>query len=217
MRIIPNLFLQGNRVVSLYKGTDNELKKTYPKAAKTYAAQFRQQKAEALFVVDLNGSQREHLPELKAAFKGELWWGGQVRDLESIRWLLANGAQKVVLGQAAEAIFLEALKEFGPEKLMVGLQVFRFDDAPSACEQYAKMGFTDLIVKDMMAEGTLFHPDFDLIEKCVYFSKAKIYASGGISEASHIKLLKEAGASGVLIGRALYERRLNIEGLKAHL
>jgi phosphoribosylformimino-5-aminoimidazole carboxamide ribotide isomerase len=215
MRIIPNLFLENGHAVSLYKGTDNDQKKVYPKAAKTYAAHFAEQGATALFVVDLNGSERARLPELKTAFGGELWWAGQVRDIPTVDWLLKNGANKVVLGQGAESIFEEALTTFGKEKLMVGLQVFHYDEAPTDCERYVKMGFTELVVKDMNAEGTLFHPNFDLIEKCVYFSGAKVYASGGISEEHHLQLLKDAGASGALIGRAFFEHRLGLSELKA--
>ncbi len=215
MRIIPNLFLDGKHAVSLYRGTENDQKKIYPKAPKSYAAHFAEQGADALFVVDLKGTERARLPELKAAFEGELWWAGQVRDLEALEWLFANGADRVVLGQGAEAIFPAALEKFSPDKLLAGLQVSHYDEAPAVCERYVKMGFKDIVVKDMNAEGTLFHPNFDLIEKCRYFSGAHIYASGGISEEHHVKLLQDAGAAGVLIGRAFFERRLNLAGLKA--
>jgi phosphoribosylformimino-5-aminoimidazole carboxamide ribotide isomerase len=215
MRIIPNLFLDGKHVVSLYRGTENDQKKIYPKAPKSYAGHFAEQGADALFVVDLKGTERARLPELKEAFQGELWWAGQVRDLETLDWLFANGADRVVLGQGAESIFAPALEKFGPEKLLAGLQVFHYDEAPADCERYVKMGFKGIVVKDMNAEGTLFHPNFDLIEKCRYFSGAHIYASGGISEEHHVKLLQDAGAAGALIGRAFFERRLNLGELKA--
>lgn len=215
MRIIPNLFLEGNHAISLYRGTDNDQKKIYPKAPKTYAAAFKEQGADALFVVDLKGTERERLPELKEAFGKELWWAGQVRDMETVEWLFQNGADRVVLGQGAEPIFAAALEKFGADKLLAGLQVFHYDDAPADCERYVKMGFKDIVVKDMNAEGTLFHPNFDLIEKCIYFSGAHVFASGGISEEYHVKLLQDAGATGVLIGRALYEHRLQLAELKA--
>lgn len=213
MKIIPNIFLQGNHVVSLYKGTDSDQKKVYTKAPKTYAEHFAKQGAHTLFVVDLNGTERPRLPELKAAFPGELWWAGQVRDLETVDWLLTHGADRVVLGQAAEEIFPAALEKFGPQKLLAGLQVFHDAEAPTDCERYVKMGFTDLVVKDMNAEGTLFHPNSDLVEKCGYFSGAKIFASGGITEEHDLELLKEAGASGAIIGRALFEHQLDLTSL----
>lgn len=214
MRIIPNLFLQGGHAVSLYKGTDSDQKKVYAKAPKSYAAYFDKEGAGTLFVVDLDGNQREHLPELRKVFTKELWWAGQVHTEETIEWLLANGADRVVLGQSAEPIFVSALKRFGPEKLLAGIQVFHYDDAPEDCARYVKMGFTDIVVKDMNAEGTLFHPNFDLIEKCIYFSGARVFASGGIATQNDLSLLKEAGASGAIIGRALYENELRVAELR---
>lgn len=214
MRIIPNIFLQGSHVVSLYKGTENDQKKVYPRPAKSYAAFFEKEGANTLFVVDLNGTERERLPELRSVFTKELWWSGQIRDEESIEWLLMHGADRVVLGQSAQPIFASALKRFGAEKLLAGIQVFHYDEAPALCESYVALGFKDLVVKDMNAEGTLFHPNFDLIEKCMYFSKGNIFASGGISDEYHLKLLREAGAAGAIIGRALYEHQLEIGYLK---
>lgn len=216
MRIIPNLFLQGNRAVSLYKGTENDEKKTYLKAPKSYAELFAKQGARTLFIVDLNGTERARLPELKTTFPNELWWAGQVRDLDTVDWLLQNGADRVVLGQAAEEIFAPALERFGSKKLLAGLQVFHYDEAPTDCERFVKMGFEDLVVKDMNAEGTLFHPNFDLMEKCRYFSGGNIFASGGISEERHLKLLQETGAKGAIIGRALFEHQLDLAELRLH-
>ena len=72
------------------------------------------------------------------------------------------------------------------------------------------MGFEDILLKDLNAEGTLFQPNFDLMEKCAYFSKKNIYASGGIATEQHLELLKRAGVKGVLIGRALYEHQLDL-------
>lgn len=213
MRIIPNLFLQKGRAVSLYKGTDNAEKKTYSKAPKNYAEWFQQQGAQTLFVVDLDGDQRSHLPELRAAFQGELWWAGHVRDLATLDELFAAGVNRVVLGQKAEMIFVEALAKHGPQKLLAGVQAFHYDEVPTLCERLKGLGFNDLVVKDMNAEGTLFHPNFDLMEKGKYFSGANIFASGGVAHENDIHLLAQAGVAGVIIGRALYENELKLQTL----
>ncbi len=214
MRIIPNLFLEHGKAVSLYKGTDNEEKKIYPKAPRSYVEWFEKQGAKTLFIVDLSGTERERLPELRAVFSGELWWAGHVRDIQSIQWLLDKGANRIVLGEHAEPIFTEALSLFGPEKLLAGIQAKHYDEVPNQAEKYAQMGFKDLVVKDMNAEGTLFHPNYDLMEKCAYFSKAKIYASGGVANTNDIHLLGHAGVKGVIIGRAFYENELNLTALQ---
>lgn len=213
MRIIPNLFLQKGHAVSLYKGTDNPEKKTYPRAPKNYAQWFQSQGAKTLFVVDLDGDQQARATELREAFQGELWWAGHVREMSTLEALFQAGVDRVVLGEKAEPIFKEALAKFGPAKLLAGIQAFHDEGVPTLCEQRKEVGFTDLIVKDMNSEGTLFHPNFDLMEKAKYFSGANIFASGGVSDSNDIHLLAQAGVSGVIIGRALYENALNLEVL----
>lgn len=213
MKIIPNLFLQNGHAVSLYKGTDNEQKKVYSKAPKNYAEWFQKQGARTLFIVDLEGKESARAKELREAFQGELWWAGHVRDLATIEELLKAGVDRIVLGQNAENIFSEALALHGPQKMLAGIQAFHNEEVPSLCERLKGLGFTDLVVKDMNAEGTLFHPNFDLMEKAKYFSGATIFASGGVSNVSDIHLLAQAGVSGVIIGRAFYENELNLTDL----
>jgi len=213
MKIIPTLYLQNGKVVSWYKGNDNELKKTYPKAAKSYAEFFKKEGAHALFVVDLDGNQEERLREIKDHFEGELWWAGQVRNHEKIQDLLDRGADRIVLGQSAEDIFESALNEFGAEKLIAGIKVKHHDEGADLCEKLSTTAFTDILIKDMNSEGTLFHPNFDLFEKCVYFSGKNVYSSGGISEETHVEWLERIGVKGVVIARAFYENKLSVSRL----
>jgi phosphoribosylformimino-5-aminoimidazole carboxamide ribotide isomerase len=213
MKIIPAIFIQNGKVVSLYKGAENKQKKVYAKAPKTYAKFFSDQGARTIFVVDLDGDQQDRIHEIRNAMEGELWWAGRVREMEHLTWLLANGADKVVLGQSAEPIFEEAIKTFGSEKIMVGLQFKHYDEAPDLCEKMGESGFGEIIMKDLNAEGTLVQPNFDLMEKCVYFSGLKVYASGGIGDDFHVELMQRAGVEGVIIARAFYENQLSLAQL----
>jgi phosphoribosylformimino-5-aminoimidazole carboxamide ribotide isomerase len=213
MRFIPSIYLQKGKVVSFYKGNDNELKKRYPKAAKNYAKIFAEQGANTIFIVDFDGDQFDKLNEIREVFPGEIWWAGQVRDLETIELLISRGANRIVLGQSAQPIFTEALAKYGPEKLIAGVKVKHSEDGADVCEALATSGFTDVLVKDLNAEGTLFMPSFDIFEKCVYFSEMNVYASGGLSEDRHIELLDRMGVKGAVIGRALYENKLSLTHL----
>ncbi len=213
MDVIPSLFLQNGKAVSLYKGRDGEQKKVYPKAPKNYVKAFAEQGAQKLFIVDFDANQQEHLPEFRAIFPGEIWWAGQVRDLPTLRKLFANGADRVVLGRSAEPIYQEALEEFGPRKLIVGIQVMLQEKITERLEELSNYSFETLLVKDLNAEGTLFQPSFDLMEKAVYFSEKEVYASGGISSDQDLPLLAQAGVKGVLIVRALYENQLSLADL----
>ncbi len=210
MKIIPTLYIQHGKVVSFYRGTDNPQKKIYPKAPKTVAHDFAKAGADTLFVVDPDGTERERLPELREQFEGSLWWAGQVRDMETVKWLLENGADRVVLGWSAKPIFAEALQTYGPGKILAGIQFQHYEEAPHFFEELATYNFEDILVKDLNREGTLFQPNFDLMEKAVYFTGKNIYASGGVCEPDHLILLEEAGVKGAMVARALYEHRLSL-------
>lgn len=216
MRIIPTIFIQDGGLVSFYKGNDNAEKKTYPASPASYAKDFARH-ADTLLVVDLDGDQtQEWAPKIRANFQGELWWAGQVRSLEHVETLMNLGVNRVVLGQSAKPIHKEALEHYGPQKLIAGLKVHHYDQAPDLCEALGALGFEDILLKDLNAEGTMFHPNFDLMEKCVYFSQKNVYASGGVATEQHLELLKRAGVKGVLIGRALYEHQLDLGSLLDH-
>lgn len=210
MQIIPSIFIQKGGVVSLYKGSDNPEKKTYAASPTSFAKDFGKS-ANTLFIVDLDGDQSEEwVPKIREVFTGELWWAGQVRSMEKIQRLMDLGINRVVLGQSAKIIYSEAVEKYGSDKILAGLQVRHDDEAPDICEKLAETGFQDILLKDLNAEGTLFHPNFDLMEKCNYFSKINVYASGGVSKERHLALLKKAGVKGVIIGRALYEHQLDL-------
>lgn len=213
MKIIPAIFLQNGQVVSLYKGNENDQKKIYPKSAKNYAEIFAKKGASVLEVIDLDGKNRERIHEIREVFEGEIWWGGHIRTLEEIEALFADGASRVILGEGAAEIYAQALEKFGADKVIAGIKFRNDPDAPDKCAELSRIGFSDIIVKDLEADGTLYHPNFDQIEKCVLFSKAKIYSSGGVAQYDHINYLKQANASGAIVGRALYENALDLKQL----
>lgn len=215
MLIIPTLYLLDGKAVSLYKGQDNKQKKIYKKPPRKMVLDFHNQGAKTIQIVDLDARHREQLAEFKTTFKADIWWAGQVRDLASIQSLLDSGASRVILGLTAMPIFEEALKKFGPEKIIIGLKVQGDEEeTPDLCSELSELGVKHIIVNDFESQGTLFHPNFDVMEKCGYFSKANVYASGGIAHETHIELLKQAGVKGVIIGRALYEEQLDLVRLR---
>jgi phosphoribosylformimino-5-aminoimidazole carboxamide ribotide isomerase len=210
MDIIPSLFIQRGKAVSLYKGNDNAEKKIYHKAPHSYVEHFAKQGAKKILIVDLDGNQEARLLLFREHFSGAIWWAGQVRTLEKLEWLFKHGADRVVLGQAAKPIYEEAIAKFGAEKLLMGIQIKKGEEAADLCEQANHYGFTDILVKDLNAEGTLFQPDFDVIEKCLYFSGVRVYASGGITDHSHLRTMNRLGVTGVVIGRALMENQMSL-------
>ncbi len=61
-----------------------------------------------------------------------------------------------------------------------------------------------LIYTDIKRDGTLTGPNFDMIDRLLVEAKAPVIVAGGISKLEHLRRLKELGAEGAIIGKALY-------------
>jgi phosphoribosylformimino-5-aminoimidazole carboxamide ribotide isomerase len=53
-------------------------------------------------------------------------------------------------------------------------------------------------------------PDLPLYERLVRLGRGTIIASGGLATVGDLQAVRELGAGGAIIGRALYERRLSL-------
>jgi phosphoribosylformimino-5-aminoimidazole carboxamide ribonucleotide (ProFAR) isomerase len=72
-------------------------------------------------------------------------------------------------------------------------------------------GFRNIIYTDISRDGLLKGPNFDGIEKMCNVEGARIIASGGITSIDDILAIKETGAEGAIIGKALYAGVLKLE------
>ena len=86
-------------------------------------------------------------------------------------------------------------------------------DVVDFAEKLIPLGVKEIVYKDERSEGTLIHPNYDEMDRLFLITgnDLKIYASGGISEIKHLLLLKKIGASGAIIGKAFYEKKLSIK------
>jgi phosphoribosylformimino-5-aminoimidazole carboxamide ribotide isomerase len=66
--------------------------------------------------------------------------------------------------------------------------------------------YTD-IARDGMLEG----PNFDAMQILVEQVSLPIIASGGVSTAADVRRLKNIGVAGCIVGRALYEGRIDLK------
>ena len=82
-------------------------------------------------------------------------------------------------------------------------------------EDYMKSGLEYLTCTDISTDGMLEGPNFDLYEKLrERFPTLKVTASGGISSIDDLHKLKALGLYGAIIGKALYEHKIELIDLK---
>jgi phosphoribosylformimino-5-aminoimidazole carboxamide ribotide isomerase len=72
------------------------------------------------------------------------------------------------------------------------------------------LGVKRFVYTDISRDGMLEGPNFEGIKKFVSQIKVPVIASGGISSKEDIEKLKETGAEGCIVGKALYEGKVKL-------
>jgi phosphoribosylformimino-5-aminoimidazole carboxamide ribotide isomerase len=239
--LYPAIDLLEGRAVRLLQG-NRRTAKVYAEDPAAQARAFVREGARALHVVDLDaafgGRRQLRLIErvASAAAPALVQVGGGVRDLDAAQETLAAGASRVILGTAAveqPGLAGMAVARFGPERVAAGIDVKDgraatrgWTDArgPAAFELAAELashGVGWLIVTAVSRDGTLEGFDLSLLREVARAApQARIVASGGAGELSHLRALAAAGLhglAGAIAGTALYERRFTLSEAQAAL
>ncbi len=151
--------------------------------------------------------------------------GGGIRQLETVEQLLKVGIERVILGTAAvedPKLVEEACRKFS-ESIIVGVDAREGYIAIHGWHQETRLKtieFTQSIVQrgvkrfiytDINRDGTLTEPNFTTIFELVTAIKLPVIASGGISSLGHLKVLKQLGVEGAIVGKALYTGDINLK------
>lgn len=238
MEIIPVIYILDGKVVALYKG-DFKQKDTYAGSPLNWARGFQKDGADKILVSDLNArkanvfKQKEMVRTIINELDIPVMVEATFRTLESIDEVLKMGAYRVVVSSPTLQFAKQVVEKFGSEKIVIQIFANRaelieerekkhandYTEVVDYAEKLVTAGVKYVLYKDKRSEGILTNPNYDEIDR-LYLTcgkDLKIYSSGGISELHHIKLLKKIGASGAVIGKALYERILNIASIKEAL
>ncbi|KKT74987.1 MAG: 1-(5-phosphoribosyl)-5-[(5-phosphoribosylamino)methylideneamino] imidazole-4-carboxamide isomerase [Candidatus Peregrinibacteria bacterium GW2011_GWA2_44_7] len=229
MLIIPSFTLQKGRCISLYKGKDNAQKKTYGGSPVNKALEFQRQGAPKFHCVDWDGSLQEKPVNLKLI--GQLCdhleipvqVAGGIRSMEHIEMLFELGVSEVVIGVSGRDFIPQAIQKYGTERIFLGIKSRRewvesdslpeeSDEVIEIAEQMVEKGVTRIITTDMERQGALYHPNYDDVDRLILLlgNRAQIFSCGGVVSMEDLKILKSIKTTGVLIGRALLEHKLNL-------
>ncbi len=237
MIIYPAIDLRGGRVVRLTEGKFDQ-EKSYGNDPLAVAREFAAAGATWLHVVDLDGAKdpakrQTALVEQLARGSGlRMQTGGGIRDESQIAALLAAGAQRVIVGSVAvkqPALVREWLRKFGPEKIILSPDVrLDADGTPRIAAagwqestgvaldeflaDFVAAGLSHILCTDISRDGKLTGPNTALYAALVKkFPSLQIQASGGVSSLDDLRGLKPTGAAGVIVGRALYEKKFTLK------
>ncbi len=231
--IYPAIDLRRGRVVRLRQG-DPSQETCYADDPFAVAARWRDEGAEWVHVVNLDGALEqagaENLRALERILETGLavQFGGGLRDLDAVGRVLEMGVRRAVLGTVAvqdPAKVREALDRFGPERIALALDL-RGEavcirgwqeaiplSASTLVRQWAEAGVRWLIVTDVARDGTEEGLNVETAARLARLGNLCVIASGGVAGPEDVRRARQAGLSGVIIGRALYEGRLSLRAL----
>jgi phosphoribosylformimino-5-aminoimidazole carboxamide ribotide isomerase len=235
MLIVPAIDLAGGACVRLSQGRFDQATQYGDPFAQLAA--FARAGAEWVHVVDLDGAkagkpaQYDLIGKLASCADVKIQCGGGVREEGHVRALLDAGVARVVVGSAAVRRPDEVrgwIETFGVARLCIALDVRERDgrfyvatqgwtemDALTLQEALALFppgALKHVLVTDISRDGVLTGPNVALTRSIVRARPdLRVQASGGVAALGDLAELRAAGAAGVIVGRALYERRFTLE------
>jgi phosphoribosylformimino-5-aminoimidazole carboxamide ribotide isomerase len=234
--LLPAIDLVDGRVVRLRQG-DFSQATTYDDTPAGAARMFAEAGATWLHVVDLDGArageplQLQLVAGLVAGVQGsaQVELGGGLRTPEAVAAALDAGATRAVVGTAAlrDPAFAQAVVErHGRDRIVASIDVRQGlalgegwrEGAPGvpaadAVAMLAAAGVDTFEVTAIDRDGLLNGPDLTLLGSLVGLGLGRIIASGGVSSLDDVLAARSIGCSGAIVGRALYEGRVDLAAL----
>ena len=225
MHLYPAIDIRGGRCVRLLQG-DFDRETVYGDDPVAVAKEYQAAGAPWIHVVDLDaarrqGSNRPLVEAIAAAVNIPVQTGGGVRDGS----LLEHGLTRVVLGSVAleePAMVTELAREY-PGRIAVGLdhrdgevRVRGWEEGSGRqladlVREFGTAGVAAFIVTDIGRDGMLDGPDVDGLAALAATTDVPVIASGGVGTLNDLRMLTQTGVAGVIVGKALYERRFTVE------
>ena len=224
--------IRGGKAVRLLQG-DYERETAYDADPVDAAKRWAGEGAEFLHVVDLDGAKEgaprnlDAVARVAAAVECPIQVGGGLRDANSVSAVLGAGAERVVIGTAAlrDPEFLADMLDSYGERVVVSVDArdgkvalagwteAGEEEVVEAVAELSSRGVIRFLCTAIEVDGTMEGPAFGELERIAAATEAQVIASGGVGELSDLKALASAAApniEGVIVGRALYERRFTV-------
>ncbi len=236
MTIYPAIDIKSGRCVRLTQGRADQ-ETVYAENPADVAVQFREAGSSWVHVVDLDGAfagEPQNLAAVQAIAKVGLkvQLGGGLRTRAAVERALGFGVSRVVIGTRAaesEAFVGELVQAFG-DKIAVGIDakngqvavkgwVATADlSAIALAKKMDALGVSTLIHTDIGTDGMLTGPNYAAQEAMLTAGKFRVIASGGVSRREDVIELaklaqRHANLDGVIVGKALYEKRVDLRDL----
>ena len=230
MQLYPAIDMKNGQCVRLRQGAFKDIT-IYSDAPEKVAAHWQEKGASFLHLVDLDGAlagysvNEEVIRRIADTVSIPIEIGGGIRSKEAVDRMLDLGVRRVIIGtKAAEhpEFLRDMVRTFGEEAIVAGVDA---KDGMVAVEGWEKVssltasdlcltmkefGVRHIVYTDISRDGMLSGPNVEATRKLTEETGLDIIASGGVSCMEDLKCLHEAGIRGAVIGKALYENRIDL-------
>ena len=229
MTIYPAIDLKDGKAVRLSKGVMDSAK-VYSNEPWKVAKEFEKVGSKWVHLVDLNGAfkgEPTNLEQIKKIRKNcnlHIEVGGGIRDENTIKMYMKLGVDRVILGSIAlkDPSFVKEMAKKYP--IVVGIDAkdgmvavegwaeVSSIKATTLAKEFANVGVKAIICTDISKDGMLSGINIAFTEEIAKQSGIPTIASGGVKGIDDILKCKQSGKiDGVIVGKAYYEGKINLE------
>jgi|SRR5690625_4792766 len=232
MIIFPAIDILDGNCVRLIQGDYNR-ERIYGDSPVDMAKQWEEKGAEYIHIVDLNGAKtgesinNKIIKEIANAVSIPVQVGGGIRSIETIKDYIDSGVSRVIIGTAAindQAFLREAVNTF-EEKIAVSVDARNgyvatdgWTDtsdvvALDLVKKLEKLGVQTIVYTDIAKDGMLQGPNIKEQQIINKSTTMDVIASGGVTTKDDVENLRKLEVYGAIIGKALYDGKLEFEAL----
>lgn len=230
MQLYPAIDIKGGKCVRLTQGLFDNVK-VYSDTPADMARLWQAQGATYLHLVDLDGAlagrsvNEDVIRAIVEAVDIPVEIGGGIRSEEAVAHMLKLGVARVIIGTKAverPEFMAEMVERFGADRIVAGVDardgmvaIQGWEEvsavtASSLCLKMKEMGIRHVVYTDISRDGMLSGPNVEATKQLTLDTGIDIIASGGVSSMEDLARLSEAGIQGAIIGKALYENRVDL-------
>lgn len=235
MEIWPAIDILNGRCVRLQQG-DYQRETVFAEDPVRVAESWVEQGAERLHLVDLDGARdgqvvnRQVIQSIVRSVGVPCELGGGIRDEKSIAAWLDVGLRQLVVGTRAirDAEWFRHMVRCYPDRLVLGIDArdgrvatdgwLQVSDlaATQLAESFHREPLASIVYTDISKDGMLQGPNLQAMAAMKRSVDCPVIASGGVSNVNDVTNLTRIGVDGCIIGRALYEGKIDLSAaLKA--
>ncbi len=230
MKLYPAIDMKDGKCVRLKQGEFKDIT-VYCDEPWKVAKYFEEKGASFIHLVDLDGALKgrsvneECIKRIVSEVGIPCELGGGIRTMEDIERVLSCGISRVIIGTKAvndPEFVRKAAERFGGDRIVVGVDAkdgfvavngweqLSDKTALSLCLTMKDFGIKHIVYTDISKDGMLCGPNIETTKKLTEETGLDVIASGGVSSMEDLRKLAAAGIKGAIIGKAIYENRVDI-------